>query len=171
MGSYAPGSIPHMTAQQMNKLYGTRIEVVQYKGEAPMWQEVIAGRIESAIGSYAASGPHIRSGALRPLAVSTPLRSPGLPDTPTFIEQGFNAPVFRVRGWVGMLAPAGLAREIVDRIAKLVADGADTERMRQLCTQFGIPDKPTSPAEFESLYREEGPIWIAIARELGITLD
>jgi tripartite-type tricarboxylate transporter receptor subunit TctC len=171
MGSYAPGSTPHMIAQQMNKLYGTRIEVVQYKGEAPMWLEVIAGRIESAIGSYAASGPHIRSGAIRPLAVSTPLRSPGLPDTPTFIEQGFDAPIFRVRGWIGMLAPAGLSREIVDRISRLVADGADSERMRQLYTQFGVPDKPTSPAEFESLYREEGPIWIAIARELGVTVD
>jgi tripartite-type tricarboxylate transporter receptor subunit TctC len=171
MGSFATASTPHMVAQQMNKLYGTKIEPVHYKGEASMLQELIAGRIESAIGSYAAIGPHVRSGAVRALAVSTPLRSPGLPDMPTFIEQGFDAPIFRVRGWIGMLGPAGLPREIAERMSRMVAAGADTERMRQLYAQFGIPDKPTSPAEFERIYREEGPIWIAIARELGVTLD
>lgn len=171
LGSFAAGSTPHMFAQQMNKLYGTKIEVVNFKGEAPMWQELIAGRIESAMGSFAAMGPHAKAGSIRPIAVSTPHRSPGLPDVPTFVEQGFDAPIFRLRGWIGMFGPAGLPRVIVERMAKLIAEGADTPRMQQLYTQFGIPDKPSSPEDFERLYREEGPIWIAIARELGVTLD
>jgi tripartite-type tricarboxylate transporter receptor subunit TctC len=171
MGSYAQGSIPHMVAQQMNKLYGTKIEVVQYKGEAPMWQDVIAGRIESGIGSYGAMGPHAKAGTIRALAVTSPLRSPGLPDVPTFIEQGLDAPIFRVRGWIGMLGPAGLVREVVERFSSLVIAGAETPRVRQLYELFAIPDKPTTPEEFVRLYREEGPTWIAIARELGVTLD
>ncbi len=65
MGSFVQGSIPQMVAQQMNKLYGTRIEVVQYKGEAPMWQDVIASRIDSGIGSFTATGPHIKAGTIR----------------------------------------------------------------------------------------------------------
>jgi len=170
-GSFAQGSTAHMIAHQMNKLYGTRFEIVHYKGEAPMWQDLLAGRIETAIGSFAAAGAHVKAGTAHAVAVTGPVRSPGLPDVPTFIEQGLDAPVFRLRGWIGMLAPAGLPPDIVERVAKLVADGAETPRMRQLYTQFGIAEKPTSPEEFARMNREESPVWIAIARELGVTLD
>lgn len=171
LGSFAAGSIPHMIAAQMNKLYGTRLQVVHFKGEAPMWQELAAGRIHAALGSYSAIAPHLPGGAIRPIAVTTTSRSPRLPDVRTFTEQGFDAPVFKLRGYIAMLGPAGLRTEIVDRLATLIAEAANTPRVQQIHDTFGIPDKPTTPAGFTQLFREEGPIWIAIARELGVTLD
>jgi tripartite-type tricarboxylate transporter receptor subunit TctC len=171
LGTFAPGSSPHMIAGQLNKLYGTKIEAVHFRGEAPMWQEVATGRVQAGVGSVLGVLPHVQSGAVRVLAVPTLARSPRFPDVPTYVEQGFDAPIFKLRGWIGFLGPASLPAGIVERLGKLVLEAADTPRVQKLHETFAIPDKPTTPAEFSRLYREEGPIWIGIARELGITLD
>jgi tripartite-type tricarboxylate transporter receptor subunit TctC len=99
------------------------------------------------------------------------VRSPKLPDVPTFIEQGFAEPVFALRGWIGLFAPAKLPREIVERLSKLVIEAGEGARLKQVYDTFGIAERPTTPEEFQKLYRTEGQQWIAIARELGITLD
>ena len=171
MGTYAPGSFPHMVAGQLNKLYGTKIEAVHYKGEAPMWLDVISGQTQAAIGSVAGTLPHIQKGAVRVLAVPTKIRSPKLPDVPTFHEQGYTEPVFSLSGWIGLLGPAKMPKEIVDRIAKLTIEAGEGARLKQIYETFGIAERPTTPEEFLRIYRTEGPQWIAITRELGITLD
>ena len=172
LGTYAPGSFPHMVAQQLNKLYGTRIEAVHYKGESPMWTDLASGQIHAAIGSYLAMSPHMQAGKIRPIAVPTSNRSPRLPDVPTFEEQGFREPVFLIQGWIGMFGPAGLAPEIVRRLSDLNQEAADTPRVRQINANFGLRDKPWPAEEFERLNRDNvGPLWIALARELGMTLD
>jgi tripartite-type tricarboxylate transporter receptor subunit TctC len=171
MGTYAPGSFPHMVAGQLNKLYGTKIEAVHYKGEAPMWLDVISGQTQAAIGSVAGTLPHLQKGSVRVLAVPTKIRSPKLPDVPTFIEQGFTEPVFALSGWIGLLGPARLPREIVERISRLTIEAGEGARLKQIYDTFGIAERPTTPEEFLRLYRTEGQQWIAIARELGITLD
>jgi tripartite-type tricarboxylate transporter receptor subunit TctC len=170
-GSYGPGSVPHMVAAQINKLFGTRIEVVHYKGEAAMWVEVAAGRIHAAIGSISALSPHLQSAAVRPIAVNTAKRSPKLPQVATYLEQGFPEKVFMLKGWLGLLGPAGLPAEVVSRVSKLILEGAETPRLKQIYETFGLAEKPTTPEGFVSLYREEGPVMIAIARELGVSLD
>ena len=171
MGTYAPGSYPHMVAGQLNKLYGTKIEAVHYKGEAPMWLDVISGQTQAAIGSVAGTLPHIQKGSVRVLAVPTRVRSPKLPEVPTFHEQGFTEPVFLIAGWIGLLGPAKLPKEIIDRVARLTIDAGEGARLKQIYDTFGIAERPTTPEEFQRLYRTEGPQWIAITRELGITLD
>ena len=171
MGNYSPGTYPHMVAQQMNKLFGTKIEAIPYKGEAPMWLDIASGQIQSAIGSISAMLPHLQSGKVRPIAVPTLTRSPRLPDVPTYEEQGVMAPVFQIQGWIGMFGPAGLSREIVSRISGMVQEAADTPRSRTLNQSFGLQAKPWTAEEFEALNREIGPYWISLARELGVTLD
>ncbi len=171
MGNYSAGSYPHMLAAQVNKLYGTKIEPVHYKGEAPMWADLASGQITSAIGSIPAMSPHLQSGRVRPIAVPTDKRSVRLPDVPTFVEQGFKEPVFLIQGWIGMFAPAGTSREIVSRISAIHQESADTPRVKQIHTTFGLREKPWTAEEFEKLNNEIKPVWIALARELGITLD
>jgi len=170
-GSYGPGSVPHMVAAQINKLFQTRIEVVHFKGEAPMWVEVAAGRIHAAIGSISALSPHLQGEAVRPIAVHTAKRSPKLPRVATYLEQGFSEKVFMLKGWLGLLGPAGLPAEIVSRISKAILEGAESPRLKQIYETFGLLEKPTTPEEFLALYREEGPVMIAIVRELGVSLD
>jgi tripartite-type tricarboxylate transporter receptor subunit TctC len=171
MGTYAPGSYPHMVAQQLNKLYGTKIELVHYRGEAPMWTDLASGQIQSAVGSISAMLPHLQSGKARPIAVPTASRSPRLPEVPTYDEQGFKEPVFLTQGWIGMVAPAGTPREIISRVSAIVQEAADTPRIRTLNQNFGLRAKPWTAEEFEKLQAEIGPHWIALARELGVTID
>lgn len=170
-GTYAAGSYPHMVAAQLNKLYGTQIEPIHFKGEAPMWVEVATGRIDAALGSKAAMAPHVQKGAVCAIAVPRLKRSPTLPDVPTFAEQGFNDRVFNIDGGVTLLGPAGLSRDIVQRLSKLAIAAADTPRLREIHANFGIIEKPTTPEEFERRFREDGPIWLSLVRELGVTLD
>jgi len=170
-GTYSAGSYPHMVAAQLNKYYGTQIEPVHFKGEAPMWVEVSTGRIHGGIGSQPVMGPHLQKGTIRPIAVPTLRRAPKLPDVPTFAEQGFNEPVFKIAGWIVLLGPAGLPRDITQRLAKLAIAAADTPRIREIHSTFGILDNPSTPEEFERRYRDDGPVWLSIVRELGVTLD
>ncbi len=171
MGNYSAGSFPHMLAAQVNKLYGTKIEPVHYKGEAPMWADLASGQITSAIGSIPAMGPHLQSGRVRPIAVPTTVRSSRLPNVPTFVEQGFKDSIFVIQGWIGMFGPAGLSKDIINRISAIHQDAAESPRIKQINTTFGLRDKPWTAEEFEKLNEEIKPIWIALARELGITLD
>ena len=171
LGNYAPGSYPQMLAQQMTLRLGANVEPVPYKGEAPMWLDVVSGQITAGQGSVLALMPHLQSGRLRAIAVSTRNRSPLLPDVPTFAEQGFTEPVFTVEGWLGLFAPAGTPREIVQRVSELVQEGASSPRIQQLNKTFGMTDKPWSAAEFERVDRQVKPIWIGLARELNLTLD
>ena len=171
MGNYSAGSFPHMLAAQVNKLYGTQIEPVHYKGEAPMWTDLASGQITSAIGSIAAMTPHLQSGRIRPIAVPTNNRSTRLPEVPTFVEQGFEDQVFVIQGWIGMFAPAGVSKDIVSRISAIHQESAETPRVKQINTTFGLRDKPWTAEEFEKLNNEVKPVWIAMAKELGITLD
>ena len=115
--------------------------------------------------------PHLQGEALRPIAVNTAKRSPKLPQVSTYLEQGFPEKVFMLKGWLGLLGPAGLPAEIVGRISKAILEGAESPRLKQIYETFGLLEKPTTPEEFVALYREEGPPMIAIARELGVSLD
>lgn len=171
MGNYSAGSYPHMAAQQLNKLYGTKIEPVHYKGEAPMWTDLASGQITSAIGSIAAMLPHLQGGKVRPIAVPTATRSPRLPEVPTFEEQGYKDQVFMIEGWIGMFGPANLPRAIVERISQVNQESADTPRIKTIHENFGLLPKPWTADAFEKLNREVGPVWVALARELGVTLE
>jgi tripartite-type tricarboxylate transporter receptor subunit TctC len=171
LGNYAPGSYPHLLARHMSTRMGVNVVPVPYNGESPMWLDVVAGRIDAGQGSVLALMPHLQSRRLRAIAVSTRKRSPLLPDVATFAEQGFTDPVFDVVGWLGMFAPAGTPRGIVQRVSDLVQEGGSSPRVRQLNRTFGLTDKPWSAAEFERIDRDIKPILVGLARQLDITID
>jgi tripartite-type tricarboxylate transporter receptor subunit TctC len=171
MGNYSAGSYPHMVAAQMNKLYGTKIEAVHYKGEAPMWADLASNQIQSAIGSIPAMSAFLQNNRVRPIAVPTTVRSSRLPDVPTFVEQGFKDQVFVIQGWIGMFAPAGTPRDVINRISAIHQESADTPRIKQIHNTFGLREKPWTADEFQKLNEEVKPVWISLAKELGITLD
>lgn len=171
IGNYSPGSYPQMVAQQLNKLYGLNVESVPYRGEAPMWQDVASGTITGAIGSVQAMLPHVQAGNVRPIGQPTNKRSPRLPDTPTFVEQGFTEPVFTIEGWLGMFAPAGTPQPILNQISDWIQEGFKTEKINKIHENFGIPDRPWTNVEFEEVQKRVGPQWVGLAKELGVTLD
>ena len=108
--TYGAGSFAHVVAETLNKSHGFKLEPVHYRGEGAMWQDVAAGNVQTATGSYASQLPFLQQGAVKMIAVPTLERMKKMPDVPTFYEQGFTDKAFQVRGWVGCPLPPARRR-------------------------------------------------------------
>jgi tripartite-type tricarboxylate transporter receptor subunit TctC len=145
MGTYAPGSYPHMVADQTNRQQGTQIQSVHYKGEAAMWLDVASGQSQIAVGSFQAFNAMAARG-VRAIGVTGSYRSPKLPDVPTFIDNGVAD--FDINSWVGLLGPAKMPKAIVDKLnAELNAVLQDPE-VRERLSGMGISATPGSADKF-----------------------
>jgi tripartite-type tricarboxylate transporter receptor subunit TctC len=170
MGSYAPGSYPHMGADQTNRVEGTNIQSVHYKGELPMWVDVASSQTQIAIGSYQAFNT-VSGRGVRPIGVTGPYRSPKLPDVPTLVEQGIPGALVGLEGGLPLMAPAGTPESVLKLLSSVVVEGANTERAAKLRETFGIPNKPKNLADTRREWERDVPVWIKLAVDLGIKLD
>lgn len=170
-GSYSPASYPHMVADEFNRTHGIDTQPVHYRGETPMWVDMVAGQLQAAIGSYQAWNVHASKGLVRAIAVHGTMRCPKVPDVPLFSEQGFDAPLFRLEGWMPMAAPAGTPVDILKKVAESNLEAFETPKIRALHESFGIPNKVPGLEETQRRWKEESPVWVSIAAKLGITLD
>ena len=109
MGTYAPGSYPHMVADQTNRTHGTQIVSVHYRGEAPMWVDVASGQLQIAVGSYQAFAT-VQTRGVRAIGVTGSYRCPKLPGVPTLVEQG-------IGGSGGRFAADGTIRNAAGGVA------------------------------------------------------
>jgi len=171
MASYNPASVPHLIAEELNRSHGTRINVVHYKGEGPMWPDVGTGVTQGGVGSYVALTPHLQRGAVKVLATVGRERNPKLPNVRSFIDQGFDAQIFQLDGCLVMLAPAGTPAEIVTRLGELFVEGADSQKAIALREAFAIEAKPTNAAVAQQRWRDESPIWVRLTEAMNIKLD
>lgn len=168
IGTYAPGSLPHLITAMLNAQYGLKMVAVHYRGEAPMWQDFAAGVLQGACGSYQGAVGALHGGAGKAIAVPTRARMKRLPDVRTFLEQGVTAPVLQAIGWIGLFGPAAMPPAAVARASSLMVEGGKSERVRQLLDTFAIDDAAMDLARSKKLYAEEGPIWIDAVRNLGL---
>jgi tripartite-type tricarboxylate transporter receptor subunit TctC len=170
MGTYAPGSYPHMLADQTNRQQGTSIQSVHYRGEAPMWLDVASGQLQVAVGSYQAFNTMSTRG-VRAIGVTGSYRSPKLPDVPTLTEQGNTEKLVTLEGGLPLVAPAGTPEVILKRMADEAVAWSNTERAAKLRETFAIPNKPKNLADTRKDWEGEVPVWIKLAVDLGIKLD
>ena len=170
MGTYAPGSYPHMVADQTNRREGTKIQSIHYRGEAPMWVDVVSGQLQVAIGSYQAFNT-VSTRGVRPIGVTGTYRSPKLPDVPTLLEQGITDTLVGLEGGLPLMAPAGTPEAVLKALSAVVVEGANSERSAKLRESFAIPSKPRNLVDTRKFWEIEVPIWIKVAVDLGITLD
>ena len=171
MGTYAVGSTAHMLIVEINKQYGTNIEAVHYRGEAPMWADVNGQTLDAATGSYNAALPVMQGGRARALASTGLQRLPAIPDVPTMVEQGAKSPLYELRGYTCFAAPAGTPPEIVKRLQeeslKALKSSAVTERFAtDNAVGGGGP-----PSEFAAFIGREQAIWKEIVRKAQIKAD
>ena len=141
-GSWALGSSAHIFAQGLNEKYGLKIEVVTYKGEAPMWQDMGAGSLQAAMGSPQAMNALLAKGDVKPIVAPSRVRYVKLPDVTTSVEQGFTDDNFTVRGWLALAAPAATPKEIVKRMSDLWVAAADSVPGARMMESFGLNEKP-----------------------------
>lgn len=170
MGSYAPASVPHMLAEAFNKDYGTKLQTVHYKGEAPMWLDIASNQTQIAVGSYQAVNTVLDKG-VRPIAITGNVRLPKLPNLPSLLEQGMKGDLSLLEGGLPITARSGTPEDILDKLAQVAIDGIDTPRAKALRESFGIPDVPKTRAETQRIWREIAPIWIRQAEALNVKLD
>ncbi|MFM1987397.1 MAG: hypothetical protein RJA99_354 [Pseudomonadota bacterium] len=171
VGTYAAGSWPHMIADTWNRTRGLKLEAIHYKGEPPMWIDIVQGQVTGGLGSFGAVNAYLERQQVRPIAVVGERRSPRMPDVPTFVEQGHTDPVFALDGWLPMVAPAGTPNEIQQRIADACVEAYQDPKIRAVHESFGIPNGPTGLDESRRRWKDEAPQWITLAERLGIKLD
>lgn len=167
-GSWALGSSAHAFAQALNEKYNLNIEIVNYKGEAPMWQDMGSGSLTAAMGSPQAFNALLVKGEIKPIAIPARVRSPRLPDVATTGEQGFVDEVFLVRGWLGLAAPAATPKDIINRMSDLWVAAADSEPGKKMMESFGLVEKPLGHEAVMKDYEELKTILIPRMIALGI---
>lgn len=170
-GTYAAGSFPHIICERMNKIYGLKMEAVHYKGEAPMYNDMAAGLIHIASGSYQGLLPMIRVGKAKVLGTLTKVRNKNTPETPTFFEQGMTDSVFQMKGWGAWVGPPGLPAPIRERLSQLLVEGWQDDKLRAQMNTLGVFEPLVNAQEAEMTYKEQSPLILSILKELNIKME
>jgi tripartite-type tricarboxylate transporter receptor subunit TctC len=168
LGTYGAGSYSHVAVEALNRHYGLAMQAVHYRGEALMWQDVASGSVQGGSGSYAAASSVLQTGAGRAIAVPSRERMKKLPDVSTFYEQGVTDQAFLVRGWIGLVGPAGMPAEIVQKLSDMMVEGGKTERIQKILDTFGIDESARDRVYFKKVMDEEGPVWIELVKGLNL---
>jgi tripartite-type tricarboxylate transporter receptor subunit TctC len=160
-GATGPGSPHQLATLLLMQLAGglTGMTEVQYKGSTPAHPDVISNRITFMIDPLAASSPHIRSGAMRALAVSTPQRNPAFPDVPAAAEI---LPGYDFASWGGMFAPAGTPRAVVMKLNAAVGAALEQPDITKRFGDMGLVPKHSTPEEFGQFLQGEIKRWRAL---------
>ena len=169
-GTVGSGSLGHLTMTLIGQAAGIDIVHVPYRGGGPMVQDAIGGHTELAIGSVAVISPHVRSGKLRPIAITGDKRTQVMPDVPALAEQGF--PGFSALAWWGIFAPAGTPQPILDKFHAEVMKALQLPDVRKTLTEsLGMDIVASTPAELGSFVDKEMARWGDVVRKNGITQD
>ena len=164
------GSMPHLAGEVFQALAGVKMVHVPYKGTGQSMQDLLGGQHLVAFDTMPASAPHVRSGKLRALAVSTAGRVPSLPDVPTAEEAG--VPGYVVITWYGVFAPAGTPAAIVSRLHSEMVKAMQTPEVRARLEAIGADGTLSrSPEEFAALVRADAARYAKIVKDIGLRID
>lgn len=159
-------SMARLGGELLSNLTGIQITPIAYKSSAQSVVDTVAGRIELQFGTMAPVLPHVRSGRLRPLAVTGSTRSPALPEVPTVIETGIKN--FEVTLWLAVFAPAKTPRTIVERLNREFATAIAVPQVRDALIIQGLQPETTSPAAFSRYLNLEIAKWREVARKANL---
>ena len=168
-GSSGTGQPDHIAGEFFQRLAGIRMTHVPYKGGGPALVDLISGDLQLMFATYVVALPHVNSGRLRALAVTTPQRQPLLPDMPTIAE---TVPGFGLSNWNGVFAPGKTPRPIAERLFAEINKALQAVEVKRRQNAAGIePGGSRSREEFAKFVREDTARWAAIVKEAGITVE
>ena len=163
------GAAAHLAGELFRTEAKVDIVHVAYKGAAPALQDVIAGHVQMMFATSASVIGHIKSGALRPLAVTTLKRTPLLPDIATVDELGIKG--FDATTWHGLVAPAGTPKEIIATLHAAMVEALKDADVRKQLENLGVDIVGNTPEEFAAYIKSETPKWAAVVKASGAKLD
>jgi tripartite-type tricarboxylate transporter receptor subunit TctC len=168
-GSSGNGSSIHLSGELFKNMTGIDMQHVPYKGSAPAVTDLLGGQISMMFDNMPSAIQHVKSGKLRPLAVTTAKRSPALPNVPTIEEAGVKG--YEATSWFGLLAPDGTPPAVVNKLnADLVKILAMPDVKKQMAEQGAEPYSET-PAAFAGFIKAETAKWAKVVKASGAVVD
>jgi len=163
------GTAAILVAEKFKQDSGADLFIIPYKGGAAALPDFLGGRIQVLNPTPSTSLSLIRAGKMRPLLITSPARTAGLPDVPTAREVGL--PELTLEFWAGVMAPAATPPDIVDKINAAINDTLRSPDMKDSMNQLGMDAKIGSPRDFAAFIKDETPRWTAIVNSTGVKLQ
>jgi len=168
-GSAGQGSLQHLSGALLATSTGTNLLHVAYKGGGPALADVLAGQISMVFATPLESVPHIKTNRLRPLAVTSPKRSPAMPELPSVAETGVAG--YEVTNWYGVLAPVAARKPVIDKLNRSIVDALRTPDLTERFQKDGVEPIGSTPAEFHKHIHAEITKWERVVNAAGIKVD
>ncbi|SEB15919.1 tripartite tricarboxylate transporter substrate binding protein [Variovorax sp. YR216] len=163
------GTVQRLASELFRQKLGLDMVHVPYKSGGPAITDVMGGQVDFMFATVAASYPLVSSGKLRALAVSSPKRSPRLPDVPTVAETVI--PGYEAFEWNGMLLPARTPKEITDKLQRAVVEVLKEDEVQKRLSDLGAQPVGSTPEEFAAFLKKEDAKWGEVIRKGDIKLD
>ena len=168
-GSVGAGTSTHLEAELFNSVAGVKMEHIPYKGSAPALTDMIGGQLQVMFDAYASSGPFIKDGKVRLLAVTTAQRSKSLPDTPTVAESGL--PGYEAMPWLGLVAPAKTPASAVNKLYAELHEVLKEPEVQEKFRSLGLDIIGSKPEEFAAFLKKDIVKWAKVVKDSGAKAD
>lgn len=167
--SVGTGSSTHLAGELFNNVAGVKMQQVPYKGTAPALTDLIGGQVQLNFDTPITSIPHIRSGKLKAIAITGKTRLAALPQVPTFAEAGL--PNYDFQLWMGVLAPAGTPKEIVNKLNTEIAKILTMPDMKEKLVSQGLEPFVSTPDQFAALIKSDMTKFGQVIKTANIKLE
>ena len=164
--SAGSGTLPHLSAELFSRRAGIKLLHVPYKGVAAALPDLMAGRTHLAFANIGTGLPHVKTGKVLALAVTSANRTPASPDTPTLAEAA-GLPGFEMNDWFGVLVPSATPRAIVSELHRIVVKTVEAPEVKAGFANLGVPPVTSTPAEFQNLIKSEIGRWAEVIKFSG----
>lgn len=168
-GSPGNGTPQHLAGELFNTMAGVKMGHIPFKGAVPAINDLLGGRISLIFSSAPPALPHVKTGKLRALAVTSAKRSPIAPDLPTISESGL--PGYEVINWYGVLAPAGTQQAIVAKLNAEIVKILNISDVKERLSVVGIETLSSTPAQFSAFIKDETAKWAKVVKFSGARVD
>mgnify|MGYP003582638527 CR=1 FL=1 len=162
------GSAPHMAGVLFAQKSGIDWDYIPYKGGAQALTDLVGGQVDATTNGMVATYPHVKSGKIRLLAVTSSKRLPQLPDVPTVSEM---IPGFVTGSWQGVMAPAGTPKPIIDKLSTEMAKIVKMPDVQEKLLALGAEPLTNTPEEFGSWMKTQVANWATVVKEAGIKVE
>jgi tripartite-type tricarboxylate transporter receptor subunit TctC len=168
-GSTGAGTSTHLEMELFKSMANVYLVHIPYKGSGPALIDLVAGQLDVMIDPWGSSGPFVRSGKLRAIAVTTARRSAAVPDLPTVAESGL--PGYEAMPWLGLMGPAGTPVAVVNRIHREVVEILKEREMQEKLKGWGLDIIGNTPMEFATFLRQDIAQWDRVIKSANIKAD
>jgi len=167
--SSGQGSVIHLATELFDAMAGIKMNHIPYKGTGPALTDTIGGQTDVFFASTATAIPHVQSGKLRAIAVTTAKRIPALPDVPTVAESGVAG--YEVVLWHGLIGPKGLPRAVVERLNRETGKALQLKETAAQLQNDGVAPAGGAPERFGAQIRKEIELWRKVVAEAGVKAE